>query len=264
MKAVASAEAGSATRGSQAVDRALSVLGLFNEQTESLSVGEVADAIGVHRSTGARLLAALERHGLIERDEQSGRYRLGIALVSLAGHVLDRFPARASGRQILGELRDRLGETVYLGVLDGSSVVYIDQASSPHVKQNVDWVGYRQTLTEGVTGAMLLAFQPPGVVSELVPGDGGLGPTARPTQRELVDVRSRGYLARFPDPVSGLVVIAAPVRQHRTDVVAAITLVAPAYRVDERRFTEELVPATLDAAARVSESLGYTLGAVGR
>lgn len=251
-------EAGSAIRGSQAVDRALSVLALFNEQTESLSVGQVADAIGVHRSTAARLLAALERHGLIERDEQSGRYRLGLALVSLAGHVLDRFPARASGRQILGELRDRLGETVYLGVLDGSSVVYIDQASSPHVKQNVDWVGYRQTLTEGVTGAMLLAFQPPGVLSELVPGEGGAGP---PTQRELADVRSRGYLARFPDPVSGLVVIAAPVRHHRSDVVAAITLVAPAYRVDRPRFDEELVPATLDAAARVSESLGYTQGA---
>ena len=257
-------EAGSATRGSQAVDRALSVLWLFNEQAESRSVGEVADAIGVHRSTAARLLAALERHGLIERDEQSGRYRLGLALVSLAGHVLDRFPARASGRQILGELRDRLGETVYLGVLDGSSVVYIDQASSPQVKQHVDWVGYRQTLTEGVTGAMLLAFQPPGVVSDLVSGgmdgDGG----AAPTQRELADVRSRGYLARFPDPVSGLVVIAAPVRHHRSDVVAAITLVAPAYRVDRRRFDEELVPATLDAAARVSESLGYTQGAVAR
>jgi len=258
-------EAGSATRGSQAVDRALSILGLFDEQSESLSVGEVAGAVGVHRSTAARLLTALERHGLIERDQQSGRYRLGLALVSLAGHVLDRFPARASGRQILGELRDRLSETVYLGVLDGSSVVYIDQASSPHVKQNVDWVGYRQTLTEGVTGAMLLAFQPAAIVSDLVPADWGAAPEARlPTQRELSDVRSRGYLARFPDPVSGLVVIAAPVRHHRTDVVAAITLVAPAYRVDRERFDHELVPATLDAAARVSESLGYTQGAAAR
>ena len=251
-------EAGSATRGSQAVDRALSILGLFDEQRESLSVGEVASAVGVHRSTAARLLIALERHSLIERDQLSGRYRLGLALVSLAGHVLDRFPARASGRQILGELRDQLGETVYLGVLDGSSVVYIDQASSPHVKQNVDWVGYRQTLTEGVTGAMLLAFQPASVVSDLVPAE---GVAAVPTQRELADVRSRGYLARFPDPVSGLVVIAAPVRHHRTDVVAAITLVAPAYRVDRGRFDDELVPATLDAAARISESLGYTQGA---
>ena len=237
------------------------MLAIFDEQTESLSVVEVADAIGVHRSTAARLMAALERHGLIERDPQSGRYRLGLALVSLAGHVLDRFPARAGGRQILGELRDRVGETVYLGVLDGSSVVYIDQASSPHVKQNVDWVGYRQTLTEGVTGAMLLAFQPEGVVSDLVPADGNAGP---PAQRELAEVRERGYLARFPDPVSGLVVIAAPVRHHRSDVVAAITLVAPAYRVDRRRFDEQLVPATLDAAARVSESLGYTQGAAAR
>lgn len=247
-------------RGSQAVDRALSILWLFDEQRETLSAADVAGMLEVHRSTAARLLGALERQGLLEQDPLSGRYRLGIALVSLAGHVLDRFPARASGRKVLGDLRDQLEETAYLGVLDGLSVVYIDQASSPHVRHNVDWVGRRQSLSEGVTGALLLAFQPPALIEQLlqVEGEDGRAPVPGLDRRALDELRARGYLARFPDPVSGLVVVGAPVRDHRGAVVAAISIVAPLHRVDRARLDSELVPATLRAATLVSEALGYT------
>lgn len=254
-----------ARRGSQAVDRALSILWLFDEQTETLSIGDIASAVGVHRSTAWRLLGALQRAGLVEQEPISGRFRLGIAIVSLAGHVLDRFPARASGRKVLNDLRDQLEETAYLGVLDEASVVYIDQASSPHVRHHVDWVGRRQSLSEGVTGSLLLAFQPPEVIYELMHAP----PTPRQAhdqhprdqhldERALAAVRERGYLARFPDPLSGLGVVSAPVRNHRSEIVAAITTTAPQHRADRERINNELVPATLHAAALVSEALGYT------
>jgi DNA-binding IclR family transcriptional regulator len=260
-EAAANVSAGpDASRGSQAVDRALSVLWLFDEQTETLSIGDIASAVGVHRSTAWRLLGALQRAGLVEQEPMSGRFRLGIALVSLAGHVLDRFPARASGRKVLSDLRDQLEETAYLGVLDGTSVVYIDQASSPHVRHHVDWVGRRQSLSEGVTGTLLLAFQPPEVIDELMHG-----PLTRRRahdqdleERVLAAVRERGYLARLPDPLSGLTVVSTPVRNHRSEVVAAITTTAPQHRADRERLDNELVPTTLQAAALVSEALGYT------
>lgn len=249
-------------RGSQAIDRALSILWLFDEQHETLAVAEIAASLEVHRSTAWRMLGALDRAGLVEQDPVTGRFRLGLALVSLAGHVLDRFPARASGRKVLSDLRDQTGETAYLGILDGLSVVYIDQASSPHVRQFVDWVGRRQSLTEGVTGAMLLAFQPPDVISALRSGAAGATePSGQPPDEdELAAVRERGFLARFRDPLSGLAVVGAPVRDHRGEVVAAITSVASEHRVERREFERELVPATLRAAALVSESLGYTRG----
>lgn len=245
-------------RGSQAVDRALSILWLFDEQTETLSAGEIAAEVGVHRSTAWRLLGALEHAGLVEQDPVTGRFRLGIALISLAGHVLDRFPARAAGRKVLSDLRDRLEETAYLGVMEGASVIYIDQASSPHVRHHVDWVGHRQSLTEGVTGSLLLAFQPPEVIEEMV-RDRGSEVSVHPNPRALAEVRQAGYLARSPDPISGLVVVGAPVRDHRSDVVAAITVTAPPHRVDRKRLDDELLPAVLQAAAKVSEALGYTV-----
>jgi DNA-binding IclR family transcriptional regulator len=241
--------------GCQAVGRALTILELFDERTDELTIAEAASSLGVHRSTASRLLAALERHGLLEQHE-GGRYRLGLRLVSLAGLVLNRFPARAIARDVLRELRDEVEETVYLGLLDDREVVYIDQASRPHVTVNADWVGYRQPLTAGATGCLLLAFQPPEVVAELVAAAVEDGWTL-PTELELAAIRRRGYLVRRSGPPDGGGAgAAAAVRDHRGATVAAISVWGARHRI-EPRLDREVVPAVLRAAARVSEGLGH-------
>lgn len=240
--------------GSQAVDRALSLLGLFDERTDELTIAEAASQLGVHRSTASRFLSALERHGLLEQHE--GRYRLGLGLVSLAGLVLNRFPARAIARDVLLDLRDEVDETVYLGLLDDREVVYIDQASRPGVTVNADWVGYRQPLTAGASGFLLLAHQPQEVVDELIAKANGDGPEL-PSELELAAIRRRGYLVRISDgDDGGSAGVAAAVRDHRGTTVAALSVWGPRHRV-EPRLEGELVPAVLRAAARVSEGLGY-------
>ncbi len=252
------AEAG---RGTQAIDRALLILELFDEQVVRMSVADIAAGIGVHRTTAARMLATLARHRLVELDADSGTYELGLGLVSLGGHVLNRFAARANGREIVHDLRDATRETAYLGVLDGDEVVYIDQASSPYVRVNVDWVGRRQPLTAGVTGAVLLAFMPPEVIQEVRQarrGDREIPEYARLSEAELAAVREQDHLARYREPTSDVAVVAAPVRDVRGDVVAAVLLEGPHHRISEERFAEELVPATRRAAARISEALGFT------
>ena len=154
--------------GCQAVERAITILELFDEHRTVVGVGDAAKALGVHRSTASRLMATLERRGLLEQAEGSASYRLGLGLVPLAGFVLNRFPVRAQAGQVLRELRDATGETAWLGVLDAHKITYLDQASSRHVTVNVDWVGVRHELTEGVTGRLLLAYQPGDVIDRLV------------------------------------------------------------------------------------------------
>src|SRR5260221_3906858 len=243
-----------AATGAQAVDRALTILGFFDEGQSELTVADVAARLGVHRSTASRLLAALERHGLLEST--AAGYRLGLRVVSLAVLVLNRFPARAIARDVLGELRDTTEETAYLGLLDGDEVVYIDQASSPHVTVNVDWVGYRQSLTAGATGFLLLAFQGQSVIDEQLrnstPGDG----LPVPSELEFAAIRRRGYLVRIGDGVEAGAGVTAPIRDHRGATVAAISVWGPRHRVEDR-LEAEIVPAVLRAADRVSEGLGY-------
>ena len=241
--------------GTQAVERALAILELFDERTPDLGIADVVDALGVHRSTASRLMATLERHGLLEQTSVAGRYRLGLGLVTLAGLVLNRFPVRGLARRVLRELRDATGETAWLGMLDGHTVVYLDQASTPHVTVNVDWVGRRQALTDGVTGRLLLAFQSPEMIERLVadaaPDAVGLSDV------ELAAVRRRGYAVRIGDAEDAYTGVAVPIRDHRGAVVAAISLGGPGYRVSPERLEGELVPAAVRAAARVSEAMGH-------
>ncbi len=242
--------------GTQAVDRALSILMWFDERTPELTVADVAGRLGVHRSTASRLLAALERSGLVEVDPATGSYRLGLRLVSLAGLVLNRYPVRALARGVLAELRDETGETAYLGLLDDREVVYIDQASSPYVAVNVDWVGARQPLTSGATGFLLLAFQPPEVIDELVGVRPEMSGPLAPSELELASIRRKGYLIRSRGGPDGDIAVAAAVRDHRGNVVAAVTVAGPPHRVEDE-LESTLLPAVLRAAARVSEALGY-------
>ena len=200
-------------------------------------------------------MATLEHRGLLELDDAAGGYRLGLGLVPLAGYVLNRFPVRARAGQLLRELRDGTGETAWLGVLDGHRITFLDQASSPHVTVNVDWVGVRQELTEGVTGRLLLAYQPGEVIDRLV----AEAPPAAPglSETELAAVRRLGYAVRVGDAEDGYTGVAVPIRDEQGGVVAAIALGGPRFRVDERRLRKELLPAALQAAARVSEALGH-------
>src|SRR5260221_10171157 len=106
-----------AASGAQAVDRALTILGFFDEGQSELTVADAAARLGVHRSTASRLLAALERHGLLEST--AAGYRLRLRVVSLAGLLLNPFPPRALARDVLGELRDPTEGAASLGLLDG-------------------------------------------------------------------------------------------------------------------------------------------------
>ncbi len=237
--------------GVQAVERALSILELFDERTPLLTTAQVAARLGVHRSTASRLLAALERHGLLESTDAG--YRLGLGLVSLGGLVLNRFPARTIARDVLRDLRDSTGETAYLGLLDGREVVYIDQASSPHVSVNADWVGYRQPLASGATGYLLLAYQPNEVIEEVLREPSPTPAFPVLNELDLAAIRRRGYLVRVTEESGG---VAAPIRDHLGATVAAISLWGPRHRVEDR-LESEFAPAVLRAAARVSEGLGY-------
>jgi DNA-binding IclR family transcriptional regulator len=239
--------------GTQAVERALSILQWFDERTPELSVADVTARLGVHRSTATRLLAALERQRLLEVDPATGRYRLGLGVVTLAGLVLNRFPVRTLARDIVRDLRDETGETAYLGLLDGRDVMYIDQASSPYVAVNVDWVGERQPLTAGATGFLLLAFQPPSVVADMTRE---AGDPRVPSELELAKIRRDGYVLRRSDDPAGVCGVAAAIRDHLGATIAAVTVSVPNHRVDGS-FEAVVLPAVLRAAARISERLGY-------
>src|SRR5207244_4385458 len=104
---------------------------------------EVARELGVHRSTALRLLATLERHGLVERDQRTAKYRLGGRLVQLASAVRGEADLRLAARPVCEALARTVSETVTLDVLDGDEIVPVEQALGSTSVVSVDWLGTR-------------------------------------------------------------------------------------------------------------------------
>ena len=114
----------------QSVDRAAALLNAIAESPRAPTVGELADACDLNRSTAWRLLQTLDAHGLVERDPVSQRYSMGYALVRLAAHA-DHDPIVRRARPVLEQLALDTGEAASLALPKRFDVVYVDQVDPP-------------------------------------------------------------------------------------------------------------------------------------
>src|SRR5712691_11613701 len=143
----------------RSVDRAISILDVL-AAGGGLSGAEVARELHVHRSTALRLLGTLERHGLVERDPRTAKYRLGRRLPQLASVVTGEFDLRYVARPVCEALAAATGETVTLDVLDGDEIVPIEQSTASTAFVSVNWLGRRTPVHCTASGKVILAFAP--------------------------------------------------------------------------------------------------------
>jgi DNA-binding IclR family transcriptional regulator len=245
----------------RSVDRAVSVLQLLARAGDS-RVTDIAEAIGTHKSTAARLLATLEARGLVEQDGERGRYRLGYGVIELARHVAATRPELPLlARAACEALAEETGETVNLAVADGDAVVSIDQVLGTATVRSVNWVGQRTPLHATAAGKVLLAFGEEGWRDEVL---------ARPLERftpstiveadrlrdDLAKVRARGYASTRDEHEPGLSAVGAPVRASDGTVIAAVTVSGPSFRLPAAR-VRSLAPAVVRAGELVSQLNGW-------
>jgi DNA-binding IclR family transcriptional regulator len=246
----------------QSVQRAAALLKAFDNGPAELGVAELSRKTRLHKSTASRLLATLEREGLLERVPGTGQYRLGFMLVRLAGQVTHFGDMRAAARPILLELAEASRETVHLAVLAGDEVVNVEQIASPHMVGLGNWLGRRTPLHCVANGKALLAFQPEPAIERVLSAE-----LPRFTERTIADperlraelaaVRRRGYATALGEIEEGLNAVAAPIRDAGGHVVAAVSVSGPAYRVMAKRVAE-LAAMTVAAAGQISVRLGYS------
>lgn len=245
----------------QSVRRAAALLKVFDNGPTELSVSELSRKTRLHKSTASRLLATMEREGLLERVPGTEKYRLGFMLVRLAGQVTHFGDIRAAALPLLLELAERARETAILAVRDGDQVMNVEQAHGPHLVRDANWVGRRTPLTCVANGKALLAFQPADEIERIL-----ARPLPRFTDRTIVDparlradlalTRERGYALAIGEIEEGLYGVAAPVRDAQGAVLAAVSISGPAYRVTPDRLPK-LGALAIDAAARLSNRLGH-------
>jgi DNA-binding IclR family transcriptional regulator len=244
----------------QSVTRALRALELLAEAGE-LSITELGRRLDVHKATASRLVATLAQRGMVERDPVTEKYRLGFGLIRLAGAAMAGLDLVRTARPILEDLAEKTKETVNLGVLSGDSVIYIDQVTGARSIVAVNWVGRRTPFHCVSNGKVLLAYADEADRERLlsVPLERATRSTVVDPEKlraQLAEVRARGYATTMEELEVGLNAVAAPVRRADGQVVAALSVSGPAFRmrpVDLPRIGR----VTMEAATAVSRRLGY-------
>ncbi|MFI5226152.1 MAG: IclR family transcriptional regulator, partial [Candidatus Limnocylindrales bacterium] len=125
----------------RSVDRAAALLLALGDSQGEAGVTELARRLGLHKSTASRLLATLERRGLVEQDDETGKYRLGLVLIRLAERAERTLDLRSIAMTELERLARLTRETVSLGILDGDTCLTVAQADGPNLVAVGDWTG---------------------------------------------------------------------------------------------------------------------------
>lgn len=245
----------------QSVGRAVRILELVADHPGQLGVTELGRRLGVHKATAFRLVSTLAEGGLLERDPATDKYRPGFGLVRLASTALAGLDLIRQARPVLERLAEHTQETVNLAVLEGREVMNIDQVAGSHAVVNVNWVGKRTPLHCTSNGKVLLAYLPKRERERAL-----ARPLARRTPRTIVDpevlrtqlhqARARGYSSTVEELEVGLNAVAAPVREPSGDVVAAVSVAGPAYRLTPARIPE-IAQAVVASAAEISRRMGH-------
>ena len=249
------------TSSVQSIERAMAILKAFSTEKEEMGVTELSRQLDLHKSTVSRLLASLQREGLVEENAVTRKYRLGMALVTLGGLVLQRLDVAQTARPLMAALSDTTQETVIVAIIDGYEAVNVAQIPSPQIVKHIEWIGRRTPLHPTAAGKVLLAY---------LPADGQEDFIARGLPRytpntitapdllcqELERVREQGFATCREEFEVGLNTIAAPIYDHTGDVVAAVSVSGPAVRLSPERFPS-LTEHVLHTARTLSGQLGY-------
>ena len=216
--------------GLQSVLAALDLLDCF-AQREEFGVSELARSIGVAKSTAHRLLTTLCARGFAERDEESGRYRLGLHIYELGHLAVSRSDIRNAALPILQDMHHRTGATAHIGVPDGDEVIYLERIIGRESLQQWSSIGRRLPSVSTSSGKAMYAFSPRfvdgrlhGPVPQAFSTDSNMAGRYRVALQETL---KRGFALSVDESVKGLTSIAAPILGHDGVARAAVSLVGP-------------------------------------
>lgn len=254
-------------RYSQSLERGLAILGCFTPQRSVLGIADIADELGMSRSTTHRYVITLVALDYLEQGA-SRKYRLGLRVTDLGMAALNSTGLREASRAPLEQLRHRTSYTVSLSVLDSSEILYVERARSFRRGQHkIDLnvrLGSRLPAYCTAMGKVLLANLPEAEQQTLIAGMTlkRHGPNTITTKKalrtELELVLDEGIAVNDEELALGLVAMACPVRNAHGEVLAAMGLAAPTSMIASEEMVDQFLPHLLATADDISARLGYS------
>lgn len=245
------------------VANSIRLLKAFTDEEFELGVSSLAKRLGLAKSTVHRLASTLIKDDMLEQDKETGKYRLGLALFELGARVRRKMNVFNEAQFALKDLVEKTEETAHLTVLDHASVMFLYKFESRQAIRMKSILGARVPAHCSADGKAILAYQ----TKERIESIAINGLAAQTTKTittveqlmvDLAQVRARGYALDDEETEVGLRAIAAPIRDHTGEVVAAISIAGPIQRMTKKVVLSH-APKVVAAAEAISARLGHSL-----
>ncbi len=243
-----------------AVERALSILENVAHRRDGLTNSEISRKLAIPKSSASYILRTLERRGYLRRDSGTGRYKLGLKILSLGGDAQSNLDIADIALPFMRSLGERVHLTVHLAVLDQGEAVYIEKVEAPGFFKVNTWVGRRMFLHSTSVGKALLAWLPKQEIEVIVRQQGMKKRTPKTINtmtRLLADLdlaRDQGYAVDDEENSLGARCLGAPIFDGTGNVTAALGVSGTLTQMDEENLPR-IVEVLKETARRISRQL---------
>ena len=244
-----------------AISRAARLLQQFTRNAPFHTAEDLAATTRISPDLVNRSLATLQAHGLV-RSSGAQSYTIGFTWLKYADVRRRQFNMRFVALPVMRRMRDLVNETVILAIRTGERRVNIEYVESTQAIRRLTQLGFEVPLHVGASGRALLSGLRPDEVDSYLQASGvrnsdnALTPSAERIARDIKDVRSRGYAIAFREITSDTAAVAAPIKDHLGQVVAALTISCPEERFDET-LKKRCIDSVVAGATEVSRALGF-------
>ncbi len=247
---------------SAAVERALTMLEIVAHASDGLSNAEISRKLNIPKSSASYILRTLENQGYLARDAESGKYRVGLKILSLSRGALGGLDVRGVALPIMRRLTHQTGLTCHLAVLDGPDAVYIEKVEPEGFIRMDTWVGRRMRVHATSVGKAIVAHIPQEQLEEIVHKNGMEKRTPKTITtmprllKDLEKVRAQGYAVDDEENNLGARCVGAPIFDEHGSVLASLGLSGTTQQVSAQTMPR-ILEALKDAARHISMGMGY-------
>ena len=247
----------------QSLDRGLEIL-LILAENKSKGVTELANDLQVNKSTVFRLLETMEKRNLVQQDEITAKYKLGIGLLHITEGLVKNLDIINISRPILKQLMDCTKESVHLCTFSKDKVYVVDQVKSNQIMKVSATIGHEEPIHCSSVGKCILAYLPEErrnkILDEVqfIPYTEKTKTSKAALLEELEQVRKNGYALDDEELSVGVCCIAAPIYNHKGEIKNCVGISGPSARIRMENIDSYINKVKI-AANSISHNLGYRM-----
>lgn len=246
----------------QAVSNAIDILELLGDRDHELSITDIVSELSLTRSNVNKLLATLELLGYVEHNRYTGNFRLGVKTFQISQAYINKLNIIEISIQILQQLKNDTSESAYISVLREGNVVYLNVIETELSVRVLPRIGNVGPAYATATGKAQLAYYDSLELEKLYSGDfvkitENTISSFEQLKEELAEIKRVGYAIDNEEYELGVRCVGAPIKDFMGNVIAGISVSAPAERMSMENIHTCIAPIVTEAARLLSKKFGY-------